>query len=97
MFNLGKLAPFLLRAVAVIPAAVQTAQSLRTELHTPGADAKAAVVAAAQAELAAGEAIAGGTWANDADVLAAVGAISDAVVNLHKLVAHKAGAAPPSA
>jgi hypothetical protein len=94
MFNLGKIAPFLLRAVTVIPQAVQTAEQLGATLKSPGADKLAAVVSAAQAELSAAEAIAGQPFAKDADVLAALAAITNSVVAFHTLIATKTSAAP---
>jgi len=96
MFKLGKLGPYVLRAALAIPQAVIAAEQASEVLHTPGADKRAAVVNVGRAELAAADTIAGKEIASDADVVAAIGAISDSIVALHNIVAKKA-AAPPAA
>jgi len=97
MFNFSAVLPYVTRALILLPGAIQQAESLGTALGSSnGADKKAAVLATLQDELLAAEGIAGRPFARDADVVAAAGAVIDAEVALHNLIARKT-APPPAA
>lgn len=74
----------ILRAVPLI----QAMSNKRSPLT--GAEKKASVLEVVAAELAAAELLLGRDLADDADVLEAAGAVNDAVVAFHKLLARKA-------
>lgn len=60
--------------------------------RTTGDEKRATVLELVQAELSAAELLAGRDLANDRDVLAAAGAVTDAVVAFHTVLAKKAAA-----
>lgn len=98
MFNFSKVLPYVTRSLILLPGAIQSAEALGDALgKTSGADKKAAVLATVQAELTAAEGIAGRDLANDSDVIAAAGAIVDAEVAFHNLIAKKVATPAPSA
>ena len=85
--NIAKIAGRVLGAILTsVPAVEAAAQAFKTGT---GADKKAAVLSVVQAELAAAEMVAGRDLANDADVITAAGAVNDAVVAFHNLLARK--------
>jgi hypothetical protein len=93
MFSFSKVFPYLTRALILLPGAISSAEQLGDALgRSSGADKKAAVLSTVQTELQAAEGIAGRDLANDAEVLAAAGAVIDAEVALHNLVAKKTAA-----
>lgn len=93
-FPLGLLATIALRATTAILTGVPAVQVFaKTIGAASGAQKKQAVLELVQAELAAAETLVGRDLANDADVLGAAGAINDAVVAFHKLLATKAASA----
>lgn len=94
-FPLGALAAFALRATTAILTGVPAVQQFGAIIgHATGAQKKQAILSLVQSELAAAETLVGRDLANDADVLAAAGAVNDAVVAFHKLLAVKAASAP---
>lgn len=92
--NWGKVLPIGMRVAGAIFPAVRAVELFSQQFPgSTGAQKKQAVLDVVQQELASAELVAGRDLANDADVLAAAGAISDAVVAFQNLLARKVAAA----
>jgi hypothetical protein len=89
--NLSLIASYATRALAAVVTGVPAVEAFQQNIHTgSGADKKATVLELLKTELAAAEVATGRDLVNDGDVLAAGGAVIDAVAAFHKIVGHKA-------
>lgn len=92
-FPIGKIAGIAIKVLGAIVTSVPAVEAAAKAFKTgTGAEKKAAVLDVVAAELAAAELLLGRDVANDLDVLQAAGAVNDAVVALHKVLARKAAA-----
>lgn len=89
-FPIGKVLSIASRVFGVIDKGVPAIEAAAQAFgHASGSAKKAAVMDLVAAELEAAELVAGAGMAHDMDVLAAAGAISDAYVAFHKVLARK--------
>lgn len=94
-FNFPKVLAVAARVLGAVLSGVPAVETFAATIgHLTGEQKKTAVVALVQNELTAAETLLGHPLAQDADILAAAGDVTDAVVRFHNLLASKITAAP---